>query len=326
MPVTCGLLNMMLPHPKPCPVIAYLDIVYDFQKRDLVNHISRHADHIFVFSDVWKNHLLTGYGIDEKQVSVFPHGIDETQKFRKMDKREAKKKIGFHPEDFVVFNNNRNSYRKLLDIGIKAFVRFLKSTGCDPRVKYLMNCRVDIEDGYNFRDIIKNICLQEDVDYEKVSSNHIILLSGTAGGCVPDEMINVAMNASDIGINTCGGEGFGLCNAEGAYLGVPQIVTNVGGLSDIFRGFPNMLVEPVVRMTLTAGVDFHNGELAICDYKDFSKKMEFYYSDRESLLEDGKRVEKHVRATYDWDVLLKEFDSSIRRICAQASPNKNVVL
>jgi len=313
MPVTCSLINQMLQLPKPCPFISYLDIVYEYQKEELIRHVANYSDHIFVFSEFWKKHLVNGFGISPDDVSVFPHGIDK-HKFTTMDKKLAKEHIGLHAEDFVVFNTNRNSYRKMLDITVKSFVRFWKMTGCDPRAKLLLNCRFDIQDGYNFMDIISAACTIEGVDRKQITDNNIILLSSTSAGFVTDSTINMALNASDVGINTCGGEGFGLCNAEGAYLGVPQVVTNTGGLSDIFGGFENMLVDPKVYMSLTSGIDFHNGELAICDYKDFADKLYFYYKNRDVMKADGNKIQKHIRETYDWDKVLHKFSCDIARI------------
>lgn len=312
MPVTCALLNQMLEFPKTCPFISYLDIVYTFQKSELIDHIAKYADHIFVFSDFWKKHLTDCFKISPKKVSVFPHGVDKN-KFTKILKGSAKKALGLKEDDFMIFNTNRNSYRKLLDITIKAFVRFWKLTGGDEKVKLMINCRLDIDNGYNFQDIIKTACILEGVDYDTISTQNIKLLSEN-GGLVSDEIINTALNASDIGMNTCGGEGFGLCNTEGAYLGVPQIVTNTGGLSDIFRGFENMLVDPKIFMTLPASIDFHNGELAICDYKDFADKLLFYYNNRDILKADGEGIEKHIKQTYDWDNLLEEFSYSVDKL------------
>ncbi|AGE49604.1 glycosyl transferase [Acanthocystis turfacea Chlorella virus Can0610SP] len=313
MPVTCGLINKMLNLPKPCPLISYLDIVYTFQKTELIEHVVRHSDHIFVFSDFWKKHLMEHIGISCKNISVFPHGVD-TNKFKKVDKKVAKRLIGVGDDDFVIFNTNRNSYRKLLDITLKAFVRFWKLTNNDKKVKLVINCRLDIDTGYNFQDIIKAACLIEKVDYEEISTKNILLLSRDMGGIVTDDFINTALNASDIGMNTCGGEGFGLCNAEGAFLGVPQIVTKTGGLSDIFKDFDNMLVDPKVFMTLPSSIDFHNGELAICDYKDFSDKLFFYYTNRDVLKKEGCEVEKHIKKQYDWDTLLEKFSYDLDSI------------
>ena len=313
MPVTCALINEMLKKPKPCPFISYLDIVYEYQKESLVRHVASHSDHIFVFSEFWKKHLMNAYGFPSDTVSVFPHGIDQ-HKFSVVDKRIAKEHVGLCSDDFVILNTNRNSYRKLLDITVKSFVRFWKMTGCDPKVKLLINCRLDVSEGYNFFDIISAACATEGVDRVQISDNNIILLSKDSGGVVSDSMINMALNASDIGVNTCGGEGFGLCNAEGAYLGVPQIVTNTGGLSDIFGGFENMLVNPKVYMSIPGGIDFHNGELAICDYKDFADKLMFYYKNRDILEADGQKIRAHIQEKYDWDKLLHTFSGDITQI------------
>ncbi|AGE59581.1 glycosyl transferase [Acanthocystis turfacea Chlorella virus OR0704.3] len=310
MPVTCGLLNTMLNFPKPCKIISYLDIVYKFQKIEYIEHIARYSDHIFVFSDFWKKHLIQDIGISETVITVFPHGVDKNT-FHKIPKNIAKNKIGLKDDDFVIFNTNRNSYRKLLDITIKSFIRFWKLTGCDSKIKLLINCRLDLNDGYNFNNIIKLSCIVENVDFDKVWNENIILLSKDRGGFISDEIINYALNASDIGVNTCGGEGFGLCNTEGAYLGVPQIVTNTGGLSDIFKDFNNMIVDPCVFISLPGSIDYHNGELAICDYKDFADKLLFYYKNSNVRNVDGERIEKHIRETYNWDSILEQFSYDI---------------
>jgi glycosyltransferase involved in cell wall biosynthesis len=321
MPVTCALLNKMLDSPKTCPFISYIDIIYPFQKSELVYHIAKYSDHMFVFSEVWKKHLVECFEIPSRNVSIFSHGIDKF-KFNKISKIDAKRKIGVREDGFMIFNMNRNSYRKLLDITIKAFVRFWKLTGCDEKVSLVLNCRTDIDTGYNFKDIVRLACVLENVDHHTLLNNNIKFLSATICGNVSDEYINAALNASDIGMNTCGGEGFGLCNAEGAYLGVPQVVTNTGGLSDIFRGFDNMLVEPKVCMSLTAGIDFHNGELAICDYKDFADKLLYYYNNRNILEADGVGIERRVRWKYDWDTLFENFSCDIDNIMSRSKiPN-----
>ncbi|AGE50087.1 glycosyl transferase [Acanthocystis turfacea Chlorella virus Canal-1] len=319
MPVTCALINKLLESPKPCPILSYLDIVYKFQKKELVDHIAKYSDHIFVFSDFWKKHLVDDFSVSAHRVSVFSHGVDK-HKFHKINKKQAKKTIGFKDDDFIVFNMNRNSYRKILDITIKAFVKFWKDTGCAPNVKLLINCRTDVDNGYNFRDIIFASCKTEQVDFKTITTNNIILLSENAGGLVSDDLINTALNASDVGLNTCGGEGFGLCNVEGGFLGVPQIVTNTGGLSDIFKNFPNMTVEPRIHMTLTSGIDFHNGELAICDYADFADKLLKYYTDSHQITRDGYLLEKYITATYDWDTLLDSFSLELDMLLKNRPP------
>ena len=75
-----------------------------------------------------------------------------------------------------------------------------------------------------------------------------------------------------------------------------------------------MCVEPKVFMSLTSAIDFHNGELAICDYKDFADKLYFYYNYQDIMEIDGKNLEQHIRETYNWDTLLEQFLRDLERI------------
>jgi hypothetical protein len=54
------------------------------------------------------------------------------------------------------------------------------------------------------------------------------MLVDTASKPLPDSAINELYNASDIGVNTSDGEGFGLCQIEHLYTGAPQLVTDIG--------------------------------------------------------------------------------------------------
>lgn len=323
MPVTCSLINEMVKIEKKCPFISYLDIVYEFQREALVERITSYADHIFVFSEFWKDHLMKGYGISPRDITVFSHGINH-RKFVRADLEISKEQIGCEKDDFIVFNTNRNSYRKLWDITIKAFIRFLKMTNNDPKVKLLINCCMGNAEGYNFHDMIKTACISENVDKEEVSNHNILLLTSDKGGYVSDAILNIAFNASDIGINTAGGEGFGLCSAEGGFLGKPQIVTNTGGLADIFKGFENMLVEPKIFMSLPSGIDYHGGELALCDYRDFADRMFFYYKNKDIMKKDGEKLSESINSRYDWDILLRDFSLKIEKIAHEFSKKQRI--
>jgi len=307
MVVTCNLINLLLNKPRPCPVVAYLDLVYTYQCYDFVHHIDNYCDKIYVFSECWKTHL-TEIGVCPAKLGVFPHGISDC--FVPTDKIEARGRLGISPDDFLVVNTNRNSYRKALDITIKAFLLFWKAADCDPTIKLMINCRFDIADGYNMTDIIRYECLKLGLDSSRVA-NHQILRLNAAGGHVADSVINDLYNAADVGLNTCVGEGFGLCNLEGASVGVPQIVTKTGGLADIFAGFDNMLVKPVATMTLSRSIDAHSGDIDIVDPLDCAKKLMNYYTYDTLRKFDGDRIQAVVREKYRWPILLENFSRDL---------------
>jgi glycosyltransferase involved in cell wall biosynthesis len=306
--VTCQLLNTFLGKPKPCPIIAYLDLVYPYENSQMIRHIDDYCDGIIVFSEFWKTHLES-LGVTPRKLSVFPHGVDSKRIFV-VDQQEARKTLNLQPGDFLVLNNNRNSYRKAWDITVKAFLRFWKAVGCPDQVKLVINCRFDIPDGYNFQDIVRYECMRLGVDHKKVLNTNIIRLTGISGA-LDDSTVNLLYNACDIGINTCLGEGFGLCNLEGGSIGRAQIVTKTGGLQDIFRDFPSMLIHPVITLTICPGVETHSGELHITDPNDFSRALVTYYEDRARLKAEGDALRENVSTRYVWPSLLQNFENDI---------------
>ena len=60
-----------------------------------------------------------------KPVAVIPHGVTRGQ-FYPMDKAEARKKLNLPKDIFIVFNGNRNQFRKRIDITIEGFAKFAK--------------------------------------------------------------------------------------------------------------------------------------------------------------------------------------------------------
>jgi D-inositol-3-phosphate glycosyltransferase len=224
--------------------VVYLDLVYDYERFDMVQHVDRNTDMIFVFTQHWKDNLVS-MKVNKDKIKVMPHGIN-TEQITLVSKQEARFKLGLNQEDFIFLNTNRNSYRKSLDITISAFLRLLKKHSLAADLKLFLNCRFDNIQGYMIFDYIKIECIRLNIDYDKVITTNFIALEKCPSGLLTDEVVNLLYNACDVGLNTCIGEGFGLCNMEHAAVGAPQIVTNVGGLKEIFKNGHSKLVNPVV--------------------------------------------------------------------------------
>ena len=58
-----------------------------------------------------------------KPIAVIPHGVTPGQ-FYPVDKNKARKELGLDENLFIVFNGNRNQFRKRIDITISAFAKF----------------------------------------------------------------------------------------------------------------------------------------------------------------------------------------------------------
>jgi glycosyltransferase involved in cell wall biosynthesis len=114
--VTCNLLNHIKDVERSFKIVTYLDLVYDYERTNYISFIDSNVDKIIVFSEHWKKNLVDMNIIADK-ISILPHGIDEC--FTPLDKKECREILGLSNEDFIVFNTNRNSYRKALDITIQ---------------------------------------------------------------------------------------------------------------------------------------------------------------------------------------------------------------
>jgi glycosyltransferase involved in cell wall biosynthesis len=292
---------------KSFKLCIYLDLVYDYQRLLYFKNITVWADLLFVFSDCWKQNLLT-MGLPAEKIAVLPHGFD-TDLFQPLDTALAKQNMGFAPDDFVVLNTNRNAYRKAHDITIEAFLKFLKKRDYAPNIKLFLNLVQESLQGYSILDLIKIVCLKNEVDYEKTVLNHIFVRPSHL--FLSDEKLNMLYNACDVGINSCLGEGFGLCNLEHACMGKPQIVSAVGALVDIFTPEYATLIKPKVDLYLAPMFEDHQGYIHICDSSDFAEALEKYYDNRVLGFCHGTLAQDTLTKKYEWETILKDLNAKL---------------
>lgn len=227
-PVILNYLQSVSRHLLPPKIFLYVDIVYTWEKPMYFNLLNKfNITQIFTFLDFWKDHLINDMGFDKNKVTTLPHGVD-FEKFKDIPTSEAKKELGLKPDDFLVVNMNRNSFRKGLNYTITGFLDFLNEQNMNPKLKLYLNGKI-FTDGStvsnDIREIIKMECFSKKLNYEKIIRNNIIFTDTST--LKSDEKINIIYNAADVGINTCVGEGFGLTCVEHAYLNKPQIVTEL---------------------------------------------------------------------------------------------------
>ena len=306
--VVCRLFNELAEHKKNnnYKIYVYIDLVYEYEKYKYIEFMDRNSDLIYTFSDIWKDNLIK-MNVNPNKIKILYHGINTDQIF-KIDKLEARKRLGLDNNDFIILNTNRNSYRKNWETTISAFLIFLKRNNYNPRIKLYINCVLNLTHSYDLFDIIKISCLKYDMDYFKTVSTHIIHYANKQTGTLSDETLNLIYNACDIGINTCVGEGVGLCNLEHAYLGAPQIVSNVGGLKDIFKNGYSILIEPKTNYYIGSSIDDHGGYISITDPNDFANAINEYYKKPKKLINDSCNIQKDIKTRFMWDDILKNFN------------------
>jgi glycosyltransferase involved in cell wall biosynthesis len=305
MMVTSSLMELIPPEHMPPKKIVYLDVVYPWQDVKIYNKIKKfNFDTIWVFLECWKKHLIEDIGFDSKLVSVLPHGVD-FDRFMDIPQGEAKEKMGFKPDDFLILNMNRNSVRKCWETTIKSFLELLKRQNMDPSIKLYCGCMMKTEDGCDIPNVIYHESVRRGLDPETVLNKHVFL--NPTPTYLADSGVNEVYNAADVGMNTCCGEGFGLTTLEHAYFNRPQIVSGVPALKETLGEYANV-VEPMVWI-LTHAMEKHMGDMGYSEYTEFTDYLEYYFKHRE----DRPQSREYVKEKYSWENVYKVLDQSFRK-------------
>jgi glycosyltransferase involved in cell wall biosynthesis len=303
--VTCRLLNAIIEYKKKAyahkfKVVSYIDLVYKHERQLYLNHLNTNTDLVFTFSPGWREHLIEK-GFSSDKVKVLPHGITKNVNIPE----DAKSHFNLTKDDFVVLNTNRNTYRKMWDITVKAFLLFLKKHNSNENIKLFVNCRIDDLSGFRIMDLISRYCSELQLDEKQIVNSNILTVPNA--GNIPDEEVTYMYYASSVGINTCCGEGFGLCNVEHACVCAPQIVSGVGALKEIFHDSMSRVIQPQMTIECSNLLDDHNGTLELCRAEDFAEALSFYYENPNIREEHGKRAKERVEKLFDWDTILEQF-------------------
>lgn len=298
---------------KSSKIIVYLDMVYEYQQFDLLQFITTKAHNILCFSTFWQQHLQSLFPQYQHKINVLAHGIRNDQIYpinQNVDK--IKNALGLPTDGLIILNLNRNSWRKRWDITIRSFIQFIKNNIIDQKIiktkVYLfIGCELkQFNSGvtYSIFDVIKTECLIQKINIDSVMQ--FFIFKGNKK--FSDKEINQLYNCCDIGINTCGGEGFGLCNFEHGFVGKPQIVSWVGGLKECLEGA--YYIKPT---NFQYAVDSLGGILYDFDYHDFANAIKHYYDNPDLIYLDGTKIRSNItnNPEYDWKSIAIKFEQFI---------------
>ena len=264
-----------LPTPAPCKLVWYMDLVHEHEDAGLVRRICDRVDAVWAFAPHWKRHLETAYDVPPSKVRVLPHALD---RFPHVSRDAARARLGIPPgpspprDAFVVLNSNRNSYRKALDVSIAAFFDAYAALGAPPDMFLFLNCKFEEPTGYRVRELVYRATRTRGLPD---AARDAVLSFPNAGDC-PQDALNALLHACDVGLNTCTGEGFGLCQLEHASLARPQVVTRTGGLIDLF-GDSEDCVPPAASLELPRGFIAHGGLADVPDCRGVARRLRALY-------------------------------------------------
>ena len=237
-----------------------------------------------------------------RPITIIPHGLDK-ELFYPMDKAEARRRLNLKDDIFVVFNGNRNQFRKRIDITISGFAKFAVNKP-DAQLYLHMGLK---DQGWQVLDLFAREMRKNGLD----PNGRIILTAQTQGPPnVEVDMLNAIYNAVDVGVNTTKGGGWELVNFEHAACRVAQVVPDHTSCKEIFEGY---------------------GRLIRCDHVDvdtnYSREMPCPSSDHlaavlTDLYEDKEKREAtaelcYLRATderFNWDTIAHQFGEVFQEV------------
>jgi glycosyltransferase involved in cell wall biosynthesis len=250
-------------------------------------------DACICYTEFGANESIQG-GI-QRPISVIPHGIDKAQFYPK-DKAACRKKLGLADDIFIVFNGNRNQFRKRQDITISAFADFAVDKP-DARLYLHMGMK---DQGWDLMPLFAR-----EMNKRGLDPNNRIIFTGNSPHPpnVPVEFLNSIYNAVDVGVNTCKGEGFGLVNFEHAACRVAQIVPDHTSCKELFEGY-----APLIRCD-HVDVDTNYGREMPCPSSEhLTELLNELYEDRERLASVADLCyERATSEEFDWDTVATQF-------------------
>jgi len=214
---------------------VYLDQVYEGIAQPLIDTIRDHSDRIYCFSELWKKKFLE-YG-SFPDVRFLEHAVDPTVFSCMPASSVATVRTNLSvPSDAILFlNANRNSQRKRLDLTLGGFARLIARNPTKPYyLLVLTNASPQSGAFYDVQRVFMEELKGQGLDVQG-HVRKLLLVDSSPPNLMTDEAINQIYNASDIGVNTSDGEGFGLCQLEHMYTGAPQVVTDVGTYSSFLN-------------------------------------------------------------------------------------------
>jgi len=217
----------------PYKLWIYMDQVYQGIAQPLMDKINDHADRVYCFTPSWKA-IYETYGA-HKDVRVMEHAVDSTvfSQLPRQSRVDCRKNLNIPDDAVIFFNANRNSQRKRLDLSIAGFVEYMtRNPAKTPYLVIATNTNPQSGAYYDVMRIYSAEVTRRGLAIESYAIRCVII-DTSPPNFINDEGINQLYNATDIGLNTTDGEGYGLCQLEHMYTGAPQVVTDVGG----FRSF-----------------------------------------------------------------------------------------
>jgi glycosyltransferase involved in cell wall biosynthesis len=294
------------------PIVTYFPVDAEEHSEEFYRNFDTVSE-VCVYTNFGKDVLLDARSsnIKARDVHIIPHGISKDL-FFPVDVATAKEIV--YPPDrteeflnsFIILNANRNQPRKRIDLSLWAFKEFQKDK---PDTKIYMHMGT-LDLGV---DIIRKA---REYGFEKK-----LIVSTTQPHIpnLPDRQLNLIYNATDVGINTSVGEGWGLTSWEHAFAGKLQIVPRHSALEEIWADGRALFTEIIPgldgrqMMERISTVGRVPSVQSLVDNLEWAYKDWKYNASQESIKITRKATEYINQAKFDWKNVAGEFDKVFKK-------------
>lgn len=298
-------------------LVSYMDQVYPYQRRQYIELINTYFDVVIAFTPYWRG-VARKIGIREEiPMYFFPHGFD-ADLYYPIPKAVARAFYTLPEDAFVILNLNRNQPRKRWDHTMMAFAdivyrhqNLMKSLP-DKKHRPLRLMIGTAPEGYwELLDVYDFEIRKLGLDVLEARKYLVFMAKPQQ---MSDRDINILYNACDIGINTCEGEGFGLCQFEHLGVGAPQIAPNIGGMREFLNVNNSITVEAKWSYHVDKNRDGIGGVAEIADVKDYADAMWKYYTNPVLVSKHGTRGRAEILTHYRWESMVEYFYKILKDI------------
>ena len=278
-----------------CEKYIYLDLVYPNVYAENIKYIESQVDKIFVFHENIKK-LYTF----EKETIVLQHGHNET--LAEYSRFEACNTLKLDPNCVYILNLNRNQPRKRYDIFIASVVKYLCIKNDDIPVKFILG--TELAGSFNIIEMYQNACKLNNINtpFDEV---FIVVQNPQT---LDDSIIELLYIIGDIGINTCDGEGWGLCNFEHMRYESPQILPKLPCFEVYCNEENSLLIEPTVSLYNTN--DAIGGMQSIIDSNEVANCINMYVLNSEMRKQHGTNAKIDTEG-FTWTRAVEELHSHL---------------
>ena len=292
-------------------VIVYVDQVYLNQKKEYIKFLNENTDHVIAFTKYWED-IIKEQGL-QVPTSILEHGFNSSEIYP-IDKKVARQYFSIDQDAFIIMNLNRNQPRKRWDTCIKAFAEIVYRLPSE-NIKLLI--ATSTQGAWNLVELYERELSKRNVSLEK-GLKHLIIIDRPQQ--MSDFETNILYNIADVGINTCDGEGFGLCNFEQGGIGIPQIIPNLGGFKDFFKPEFAEMIEPKMSIYIDNSRDAVAGEALLTDYIDYVEAIEKLYFNIDLREEYKTKSREFIMTNYKWDVLAERVYDLVYTVTGKTKP------